>query len=69
MILEKKNTILGSVKKYFDQNLNPKRCNIIDPRRENHVNIRSIDGILEKLTYFSNIIMKRELSNPFYIKS
>lgn len=49
MILEKKNTILGSVKKYFDKNLNPKRCNIIDPRRENHVNIRSIDGILEKL--------------------
>lgn len=48
MILEKQNTILGSVKKYFDKNLNPKRCDISDPRRENHVNIRSIDWILEK---------------------
>ena len=32
--LEKQNTIFGSVKKYIDQILNPKKCNIINPRRE-----------------------------------
>ena len=42
MILEKQNTILSTVKKYINENLNPKKCNIIDPRRENYVNVRSI---------------------------
>ena len=49
MILEKQNTILGTVKKYIDENLNPKKCNITDPRRENYVNVSSISEILEEL--------------------
>ena len=49
MILEKRNTILGTVKKYIDENLNPKKCNITDPSRENYVNVSSISEMLEEL--------------------
>ena len=49
MILEKRNTILGTVKKCIVETLNPKKCNIIDPRRENYVNVPSITEILEEL--------------------
>ena len=47
MILEKRNTILSTVKKYIDENLNPEKCNIIDPRKEIYVNVSSISEILE----------------------
>ena len=50
MILEKRYAILGTVKKYIDENLNTKKCNIIDARRENYVNVPSIRDILEELT-------------------
>ena len=49
MILEERNTILGTVKKCIVENLNPKKCNIIDPRRENYVNVPSITEILQEL--------------------
>ena len=49
MIFEKPDTTLGTVKKYIDENLNPKKYNIIDPTRENYVNVSSISEILEEL--------------------
>ena len=49
MILEKRYAILGTVQKYIDENLNTKKCNIIDPRRKNCVNVPSIREILEEL--------------------
>ena len=48
-VLEKRNTILGTVKKYIDKKLNPEKCNTNDPRRENYVNIPSISETLEEL--------------------
>ena len=38
-----------AVKKYIDENLNTKKCNIIDPKRENYINVPSISEILEEL--------------------
>ena len=49
IILEKQNTIFSTVKKFIDENLNPKKCNITDPRREHYVNVPSISEILEEL--------------------
>ena len=48
-MLEKRNTILGTVKKHIDDNLNLKKCNIIDLSRENYVNVPSISEILQEL--------------------
>ena len=46
MYYEEKNMILekqtAQFKKYINENLNPKKRNIIDPSRENYVNVRSI---------------------------
>ena len=39
----------AQLKKYIDENLNPKKCNIIDPRKENYVNNPSKNEILEEL--------------------
>ena len=47
-----RNEISSSVKKYIDEILNPKKCNLIDPRRESYVNIPSISEILEELKIF-----------------
>ena len=49
MILEKENAISASFKKYIGKNLNLKKCNIVDPKRENYINISSISKILEEL--------------------
>ena len=48
-VLEKRNTILDTVKKHIDKKMNPEKCNANDPRRENYVNVPSISETLEEL--------------------
>ena len=45
----KRDDILCSVKKYIDENLNPKKQNILDPRKENFVVVPTISDILQQL--------------------
>ena len=45
----KRDDILCSVKKYIDENLNPKKQNILDPRKENFVVVPTIFEILQQL--------------------
>ena len=44
----KRDNILCSVKKYIGENLNPKKQNIFDPRKENFV-VPTISEILQQL--------------------
>ena len=57
MILEKQNTTFITVRKYIGENLNSKKWNKIDPKRENYVSIKilSISEILEELKIFEKI--------------
>ena len=45
-VLCKRNDILCSVKKYIDENLNPKKKNILHPRKQNFVAVPTISEIL-----------------------
>ena len=48
-IIKKRDTILSSVKNYIDANLNPRKHNILDPRKENFVVVPTISEILAEL--------------------
>ena len=48
-VMCKRDDILCSVKKYIDENLNPKKQNILDPRKENFVVVPTIFEILQQL--------------------
>ena len=54
-VMCKRDDILCSVRKYIDENLNPKKQNILDPRKENFVVVPTISAILQKLNITQRI--------------
>ena len=58
-VLGWRNTLLKKVKKYFDDNLNPAKVNVIDPTKDNFTQPLSIQEILDEL----------EISKDDYYKS
>ena len=48
-ILLKRDAILSKVKEYIDLNLDPKKVNILDPRKEGYIEPKSIQEILDEL--------------------
>ena len=47
--MRKKADILNTVRNYIDEYLNPRKCNIYDPQKENYVASKSINEILSDL--------------------
>ena len=47
--MRKKAEILNTVRNYIDEYLNPRKCNIYDPQKENYVASKSINEILSDL--------------------
>ena len=48
-ILNERDRILGNVKEYIDNNLNPKKRNILNPLKENYEKVQNIPNILQEL--------------------
>ena len=48
-VMCKRDDILCSVKKYIDENLNPKKQSILDPKIENFVVVPTVSVILQQL--------------------
>ena len=48
-ILNERDRILGNVKEYIDNNLNPKKRNILNPLKENYEKVPNIPNILKEL--------------------
>ena len=47
-VLEKRKKILCAVKNYIDENLNPKKKNILDPRKKHFSTVPSTSEIYPK---------------------
>ena len=48
-ILNERDRILGNVKEYIDNNVNPKKRNILNPLKENYEKVPNIPDILKEL--------------------
>ena len=50
--MKKKAEILNTVRNYIDEYLDPRKCNMYDPQKENYVASKSINEILTDLDIF-----------------
>ena len=48
-ILNQRKFVLDKVQNYIDDNLNPKRCNFLDPSKPNYKMVESISDILSSI--------------------
>ena len=72
-ILQKRDIVLSKVKDYIDLNLNPKKVNIIDPRKEKYVAPKSIPEILDELQlseqeYYSALSISTDTDFQLHLK-
>ena len=56
-ILNERDRILRNVKEYIDNNLNPKKRNILNPLKENYEKVPNIPNILKELNLTKDLML------------